>query len=156
MKFNDMSLKDEIKDRLKHYMREKMKDELTVVRQIKTEIMKFETSGSGDEATDADVQKIILALVKQHQESISIYKEQNREDLLAKEELELGVLQSFLPEEMGADELSAIIDQAISDTGASSKKEMGLVMKKARELVEASGKGADGKALADGVKERLA
>lgn len=150
-----MALKDEIKERIKQYMREKKKDELTVVRQIKTEVMKFETSGKGDEAQDADVLKIINALVKQHQESISIFKEQDRQDLLAKEELELEVLQSFLPESLSEEELNSIIDAAIAETGAESKKDMGKVMGVAKAKAEATGKGVDGKALADGVKSRL-
>jgi uncharacterized protein len=150
-----MALKDEIKDRIKHYMREKKSAELTVVRQIKGEVMKFETSGSGVEAQDADVLKIINALVKQHHESISIFKEQSRDDLLAKEVLELEVLQSFLPEALSEEELVAIIDAAISETGAESKKDMGKVMGVAKAKAEETGKGVDGKALADGVKARL-
>jgi len=150
-----MPLKEEIKDRIKQYMREKKVTELTVVRQIKTEIMKFETSGAGIEAQDSDVLQIIHALVKQHQESISIYREQGRNDLLEKEELELVVLQTFLPESLSPEELDAIIDEAIKETGATSKKDMGKVMGLAKTKAEATGKGVDGKALADRVKARL-
>lgn len=150
-----MSLKTEIKDRMKTYMREKKQTELAVVRQIKTEIMKLETSGGQQEANDADVTKILNSLAKQHQESIDIYRENGRQEMLEKEELELTVIRSFLPEEISDTELSELVAQAIADTGASSKKDMGAVMKKSKELVEATGKSADGRKLSETVKNSL-
>jgi uncharacterized protein YqeY len=150
-----MSLKTEIKDRLKTYMREKKTTELTVVRQIKTEIMKHETSGSNQEASDADVIKILNSLAKQHQESIDIYRQNGREEMLEQEELELEVIRSFLPEEMSDADLAQLVDAAITETGASSKKDMGAVMKAVKAAIDDSGKSADGRKVSDLVKSKL-
>lgn len=150
-----MALKDEIKDRLKHYMREKMPTELTVVRQIKTEVMKFETSGSGAEAQDADVLKILNSLAKQHQESIDIFQKEGRDDLLEKELIELDVIKSFMPANVEGEELEALVDSAITSTGASTKKDMGPVMKAVRDAIAAKQAGVDGKVLSEMVKSKL-
>ena len=150
-----MSLKNDIKDRLKTYMREKKQTELAVVRQIKNEIMKLETSGTTTEASDEDITKILNSLAKQHQESIDVYRENGRTEMLEKEEVELVVIRSFLPEEMDDDTLVAIVKDAISSTGATSKKDMGAVMKAVKEAVAASGKSADGRKVSDAVKANL-
>jgi uncharacterized protein len=150
-----MALKKEISERMKNYMREKKAMELAVIRQLKTEIMKFETSGASKEAEDADILKIVNALVKQHQESIDIYEKNDRKDLLEKEVVELEVLKSLLPAELTEAELSVMIETAIQSTGASTPKEMGLVVKAVKDLVSESGKGVDGRVLADMIKKRL-
>jgi uncharacterized protein YqeY len=78
-----------------------------------------------------------------------------REDLIETEQSQINVLQTLLPEPLSADELAAVVDQAIADAGASSMKEMGNVMKAVRDLVAATGKDADNRALADLVKQKL-
>ena len=117
--------------------------------------MKYETSGAGKEAEDGDIIKIINALVKQHQESIEIYEKNSRADLLAIEVLELSVLKSLLPAELSEAELFKLIDQAIAQTGATSAKEMGAVVKAVKEKIAELGQNVDGRALADGVKKKL-
>ena len=150
-----MALKDEIKDRLKHFMRNKMATELTVVRQIKTEIMKFETNGSGSEAQDGDVLKILNSLAKQHQESIDIFAKENRTDLLEKERIELDVIKSFMPANIEGEELEELVDATIRSTGAESKKDMGPVMKKVRATIADKNLGVDGKVLSEMIKAKL-
>lgn len=151
-----MSLKKEILDRLKQYMREKKSEELACVRQIKAEIMKFETSVSKDtEATDEDVLKILNSLAKQHKESIDIYTQNDRQDLLQKEQLELEVIESFLPSKLTGEELEALVSAVIESTGAQSKKDMGTVMKAARDEVQNKGLSVDGQELAGLVKAKL-
>ena len=151
-----MSLKKEILERLKQYMREKKSKELSCVRQIKAEIMKFETSVSKDkEATDEDVMKILNSLAKQHKESIDIYKKNDRTELLEKEQLELEVIESFLPKKLTGDELVALVDAIIEKTAAQTKKDMGAVMKGSREDIQAKGLSVDGQELAELVKSKL-
>jgi len=137
-------------------MREKKAEELAVVRQIKSEIMKFETSSKGVEAEDADVLKVLNSLAKQHKESIDIYTKNNREDLLAKEKLELEVIESFLPSKFTGAELEALVTSVVESTGASTKKDMGTVMKGVREEVTAKGLSVDGQELSELVKSKLA
>lgn len=151
-----MSLKKEILDRLKQYMREKKSEELACVRQIKSEIMKFETSVSKDaEASDEDVMKILNSLAKQHKESIDIYSKNDRKDLLDKEQLELDVIESFLPSKLTGEDLQALVNNVIESTGAQSKKDMGAVMKAARDEIQNKGLSVDGQELAGLVKTKL-
>lgn len=150
-----MGLKDDINQTLKKYMIEKKPVEVATLRQIKTEIMKFETSGGDKKADDEQVQKILKSLAKQHQESIEIYQENGRDEAAAKEELELNLIKSFLPAEMDESTLEKVVDEAVTETGAASMKDMGGVMKKARELIAATGGAADGKLLSEMVKKKL-
>lgn len=150
-----MSVKDEVKKRLMQAMREKNQIEVTALRQIKTEIMKVETSGAAKEISEEDFIKLLNSLAKQHQESIEVYKANNRTEQLEQEEKELEVIKSFLPAEIEDAKLEEIVKAAIESTGATSKKDMGGVMKKVKEDIDALGLMADGKKLADCVKGNL-
>lgn len=137
-------------------MREKKSEELACVRQIKSEIMKFETSISKDaEASDEDVLKVLNSLAKQHKESIDIYTKNDRKDLLEKEQLELEVIESFLPSKLTGEELEALVNSVIASTGAQSKKDMGTVMKAVRGEVQNKGLSVDGQELSGFVKAKL-
>ena len=82
-----------------------------------------------DELEDQEVIAVIKKQVKQRQDSITQFEEGNRQDLAEKEKKELEILQSYLPEEMSEEEVKKIIDQIVKETGASSMKDMGAVMK---------------------------
>jgi uncharacterized protein len=101
---------------------------------------------------DADAVAVIKKLVKQHQDSIEQFTSGARQDLVEKEEKELQVLKEYLPQEMPADELAAVIEQTVKDTGAAGIKDMGKVMK---EVVARTAGRADSKAISEKVKERL-
>ncbi len=105
-----------------------------------------------DDLKDDDVISVIKKQVKQRKDSIEGFKKGNREDLAQKEHSELEILKVYLPEEITPEALSAIIDEAINETGASRPKDMGMVMK----AVMAKTKGsADGKAVSSIVNEKL-
>lgn len=105
-----------------------------------------------DDLKDDDVISVIKKQVKQRKDSIEGFKKGNREDLAQKEHSELEILKVYLPEEITPEALSAIIDEAINETGASTSKDMGMVMK----AVMAKTKGsADGKAVSSIVNEKL-
>ncbi len=101
---------------------------------------------------DEDVIAVIKKQVKQRQDSIAQFKSGGRQDLADKEEAELGLLKQYLPAEMSAAELSAIIDEVIKATGAVSMKDMGRVMKEVSS--KTAGK-ADNQTVGSLVKERL-
>jgi len=101
---------------------------------------------------DADVIVVIKKQVKQRQDSITQFRAGNREDLAAKEEQELNILQSYLPAAMPLEALKAIVDEAIKSAGAASIKDMGRVMKEV--LAKVAGQ-ADSQAVSALVKERL-
>ena len=88
-----------------------------------------EARGKGKEkAEDADLLAMMQTMIKQRNESIRIYKENNREDLAAKEQGEIDVITRFLPKQMDPAEVEAAVKEAIADTGAASIKDMGKVM----------------------------
>lgn len=83
---------------------------------------------SGKEVTEADILSMLQGMIKQRKESISIFRENKREDLAVKEEAEVAVIEKFLPAQMSDAEVEAIVDKLIAETGAASQKDMGKVM----------------------------
>ena len=147
-----MNLKEKINADLLAAMKAKEEVKLGALRMLKASIMKFEVSGDKKvEATDENVLQIIGKEVKQRKDSIEAYKKGAREDLAAKEEAEMKILQTYLPAQMSEEELKTLISRTISQTGAIVKdfgKVMGTVM------AQAKGK-ADGHTVTRLVKEML-
>ncbi|MCC5621920.1 GatB/YqeY domain-containing protein [Nostoc sp. CHAB 5715] len=114
--------------------------------------LKTKSGGTG-ELTEADEMKILQKAVKQRKDSAEIYKTQNREDLLVKEEAEIAVIEAYLPKAMSEDELKAALQEIIAKVGASAPSDMGKVMGVATK--ELAGK-TDGKAISAMVKQLLA
>jgi uncharacterized protein len=150
-----MSFKDELKKKIMQAMREKKQAELTALRQIKAEVMKVETSGSVKELDEEGFIKVLNSLAKQHQESIEIYKSNGRDEQVEQEELELAVIKSFLPEEMGDSEVEALVAETITELGASTKKDMGPVMKSVKDKIATQNLMVDGRKLSEAVKAKL-
>lgn len=147
-----MSLEKTLMADLKTAMKAKDQAAMRTLRSIKSAILLKKTDGSGAEITAADEIKLIQKLVKQRQDSLDIYVKQDREDLAATEREEIEVLQRYLPEQMGEEELTKVIQNIITTTGASSMKDMGKVMGMANGQL--AGK-ADGKTIAKVVKALL-
>ncbi|MEI6438233.1 MAG: GatB/YqeY domain-containing protein [Candidatus Omnitrophota bacterium] len=101
---------------------------------------------------DAGVTVVIKKQIKQRQDSIEQFEKGNRADLAAKEKYEIELMKVYLPQEMGLEEIKAIVAQAVSESGASSVKDMGNVIKLVREKVAGR---ADGKLVSDLVREKL-
>ncbi len=139
--------------RMKEAMKSKDQAALRTLRAIKNEILKAKTSeGFSGELSEADEQKMLVKMAKQRRDSLSIFNEQGRADLAATEQEELSVIESFLPEQLGEDEIRAKVSEIIAETGASSMKDMGRVMGMASKAMGAS---ADGKVISGIVKELL-
>jgi uncharacterized protein YqeY len=83
---------------------------------------------TGKEVTDSDILSMLQGMIKQRKESISIFRENKREDLATKEEAEVAVIEKFLPAQMSDAEVEAIVVKLITETGAASQKDMGKVM----------------------------
>ncbi|BCG48856.1 Transamidase GatB domain protein [Citrifermentans bremense] len=103
--------------------------------------------------SDAEVTETIVTLCKQRRESIRLFKEAGRQELVDKEEAELGLLTGYLPQQLTREELVSLVEKVIAETSATSGKDMGKVMKAIQPLV--SGR-ADGKLVSEVVKEKLA
>lgn len=148
-----MSLESKITEDLKNAMKNKDQVALRGIRAIKSAILLFKTDGTGNVLDEAAEIKLIQKLVKQRQDSLDIYKSQNRPDLAVVEEEEIAILMNYLPKQLSEEELKVILSQIITETGASSAKDMGKVMAAANQQL--SGK-ADGKTISNIVKQLLA
>ena len=146
-----MTLIDKISADIKTAMLAKDKETLETLRAVKAALLLAQTSGEA--ITDEIEIKLLQKLVKQRKESALIYSEQNRQDLADKEIAEAGIIEKYLPAQIGDEELTEIIKRIISETGAASIKEMGKVVAAANK--ELSGR-AEGKIIAEKVKALLA
>lgn len=143
-----------IPEDLKAAMKAKDTVALTVIRALKTAMTNasIEKGGLGTPLDDAEITALIRKQIKQRQDSITQFSAAGRTELAANEEAEVVVLEKYLPANLSAEEIAAIVDAAVAETGASSKADMGKVMKLAQE--RAAGR-ADGKTLSQEVAKRL-
>lgn len=141
-----------IDDEIKKAMIAKDKVRLRSIRAIKAALLTAQTDGSHKPIDNERFISILKKLVKQRKDSYQIFVDQNRDDLAKVEKEEFEVIEEFLPKMMNADEIAALVDKVIADTGASSMKDMGAVMGKA--MAEAQGR-ADGKELSTAVRTAL-
>lgn len=124
-----MTLKEQIYADLIASMKAKDEIKTSTLRMLKAAIMKFEVAGDKKiAATDENVLQVINREVKQRKDSIDAYKQGGRGDLAAQEEAEMKILQSYLPAQMNEDEVKAVINQVISQTGMTAKGDFGKVM----------------------------
>jgi len=125
-----MSLEITINNDIKQAMLARDKRKLGALRAIKAALLleKTGTDVSGSEIPESVELKLLQKLVKQRKESSIIYKEQNRADLAEEEDYQAAIIEKYLPEQMGVDEISQIIKTIIDETGASTMKDMGRVM----------------------------
>ena len=119
---------DQILDDIKTAMKAQDKEKLMALRLLHSEIKNVGINERRD-PTDEDTLNVIARLIKQRQEAIEQFKQGGRDDLVAKDTLQLEVYRSYQPEQMTEDEIAALVDEAIAASGASSKKDMGSVMK---------------------------
>src|SRR5947209_19987646 len=126
-----MSLSQRLDSDLKKAMRARDSTKLGVLRMLKSALKYAAIAKSGTEAelSDAEAAHVIRKQVKQRQDSIESFEKGGRAELASKEKEELGVLQSYLPQAMSADEISKIVRETIAEVGATSKAQMGAVMK---------------------------
>jgi uncharacterized protein YqeY len=107
----------------------------------------------GRELNDAEVLQVVASLVKQRRDSIEQFAKAGRTDLVEKETAEIAVLEHYLPPAVSADEIDAAVADAIAETGASSPKDMGKVMKAV--MPKLAGKNVDGRTVNDAVRRKL-
>lgn len=123
-------LKDQIIQDLKNAMLAKDEVKLSVVRMLKSAIQYYEINkgGAGYEATDEDVIDVVGKEIKKRKEAIELYEKGNRQELADKEKSEIDILQVYLPEQLSEDEIRKLVDDAVSQSGATTIQEMGKVM----------------------------
>ena len=147
-----MSLKQQIISDMTAAMKAQDAARTSTLRMVKAAIMNREKEGGG-ELTDEDVQKLLRTQVKQRRDSVEQYQKANRQDLAEKEQSEIAIIEGYLPQSASQEEIDQAVADAIAETGASSMKDMGGVMKAA--MAKLAGKNADGKMVSETVKAKL-
>lgn len=148
-----MSLFEQVSQGIITAMKAREKEKLEALRNLKKVMLEARSAkGAGSELTDEESLKLITKLVKQGRDSAEIYEAQNRKELYDEEMAQVRVLETFLPVKLTDEELTAAIQAIITETGATSLKEMGRVIGAANK--ELAGK-AEGKEIASKVKSLL-
>ena len=147
-----MALLDRIQTDMVAAMRAKNELKLNAIRMIKAALKKHEVDSMKplDEATEL---QILTTLIKQRREAAEMFRKGNRAELADKEEAELKLIESYMPSAPSDQEIEDAIGQAMAETGVTSQKQMGLVMKAAQARL--AGKRVDGRALSEKVRARL-
>jgi uncharacterized protein YqeY len=135
-------------------MRAKDATRLSVLRMLKAALKNaaIEKSGADAQLSDAEAAQVIRKQAKQRQDSIESFEKGGRAELAAKEKEELSILQTYLPHQMGAEELTKVVRETIAEVGATSRAQMGAVMKALQAKVAGR---ADGKTLSAEVQKQL-
>ena len=149
-----MTFQERLDSDLKEAMRAKDATTLGVLRMLKSALKytAIETSGAEAELSDAEAAQVIRKQAKQRQDSIESFEKGGRAELAAKEKKELSILNAYLPQAMSGDELSKVVRETIAEIGATSKAQMGAVMKALQAKVAGR---VDGKTLSQEVTRQL-
>ena len=147
-----MSLEAQIKNDLTEAMKAKDADRLSTLRMVKANLMNRKID-KGSDLNDDEITKALQSLVKQRRDSIEQYENAGRNELAAKEALEISHIEAYLPQPATPEEIEQAVAEAVVETGASSMKDMGAVMKAAQAKLQ--GKTADGKLISEAVKSKL-
>jgi hypothetical protein len=147
-----MSIQVELSTAMKNAMRNKESERLGVIRMLRSAIKNAEIEAK-KELSDDEIISLLATQVKQRRDAAQTYRDGGREDLAAKEEAEIAILQEFMPAALSEEELRELIDNAVTELGATSMQDMGRVMKQ----VSAATRGrAEGRVVSEMVKQRLA
>ena len=147
-----MSLKQQIISDMTAAMKAQDAARTSTLRMVKAAIMNREKEGAG-ELTDEDVQKLLRSQVKQRRDSVEQFEKGGRQELADKEKAEIAIIEAYLPQAASPEEIDQAVAAAVTETGASSMKDMGAVMKAA--MAKLAGKNADGKMVSETVKAKL-
>jgi len=148
-----MSLRDQIIRDMTAAMKAQDAARTSTLRMVKAAIMNREKDGGGA-ITDEDILKLLRSQVKQRRDSVEQYQKAGRPELADKEIAEIAVIETYLPQAASEAEIEQAVSEAIAETGASSMKDMGAVMKAV--MPKLVGKNADGRTVSDTVKKKLA
>jgi len=147
-----MSLAKQIVTDLTASMKAQDAARTSTLRMVKAAMMNRQIE-KGSELDDDEIQRLLRSLVKQRRDSIEQYEKAGRDELVAKEQAEIGIIETYLPQAASIDEIEQAVAAAIAETGASSMKDMGKVMKATQAAL--AGKNADGKTVSEVVKAKL-
>lgn len=152
-----MSMKKRLDDEIKTAMKARDQTRVGCLRMLKSKILEKEVAlrakqGKEYALTDEEAVEVIGSYAKQRRDSIDSYRKGGRDDLVANEEAELAIVNGYLPEQLGEDDVRKIVQEAVAETGATAPGQMGLVMKAVMPAVRGK---ADGKLVNRLVREAL-
>ncbi len=147
-----MSLRDRLTEDLKLAMKARDQLRMDVIRMIKAAVLNKEVEMKKD-LDDAEMSRIMTTMIKQRKEAMEQFEKGNRAELAAKERQEISIIESYLPQALSPEELARTVDSVIRETGASSAKDMGAVMKAV--MAKLAGQPVDGKQVSDLVRSKL-
>lgn len=147
-----MSLKERIISDLTAAMKARDAARTSTLRMVKASVMNREIE-KGSQLDDDELTKALQSLVKQRRDSIEQYEKAGRQELAERERAEIEVIEAYLPQAASREEIERAIDEAIAETGATSMREMGAVMKAVQGKL--AGRSADGRTISEAVKARL-
>lgn len=125
---NTMNFEQLINDDLKEAMKSGDKLKLETLRSLRASVIEFNKNGTGKELAEEDAQKILMQASKKRKDAIEMYKQAGRQDLLEKEEAELAIIASYLPQQLTEDQVIDVLKGLIANIGAEGPKDMGKVM----------------------------
>jgi len=146
-----MGLQEKLLDDMKTAMKSGNKIALETLRMLRSQL-KNASIAKGEDLSEEDVVGVLSKEAKKRKESLELYRQGGREDLAEKEEMEMQIIVSYLPEALSEDELAKIVDKAVVETEAESLRDMGKVMGVVMPQVKGR---ADGKAVQEMVKKKL-
>ena len=149
----DMSLATQIDGQIMDAMKKSEGTRLSVLRLLKSAVKYHQVEKKLSEVNDSEFLSVVRKQIKQRQDSVEAYKQGGRDELVAKEQEELKLLEAYLPPSMSEAELEKIVKDTLQELGVSSKKEMGRVMKAVNEKVAGR---ADGRTISQIVQRNLA
>ena len=147
-----MSLRDRLTEDLKLAMKARDQLRMDVIRMIKAAVLNKEVEMKKD-LDDAEMSRIMTTMIKQRKESVEQYEKGQRAELAAKERQEISIIEAYLPKALSPDELDRTVDAVIRESGATSAKDMGAVMKAV--MARLAGQPVDGKHVSDLVRSKL-
>jgi uncharacterized protein YqeY len=147
-----MNLAEQINEGIKEAMKAKDADRLRALRGIKSAFMLLQTSEKAANLTEDDYLKTLQKLAKQRKDSLEVYEQQSREDLASIERAELQIIETFLPAQLGEEEIRTTVSAIIQNLGVSGPAAMGKVIPAAMQALAGR---ADGKLISQIVKELL-
>jgi len=147
-----MSLRDRLTEDLKLAMKARDQLRMDVIRMIKAAVLNKEVEVKKD-LDDAEMSRIMTTMIKQRKESVEQFEKGQRAELAAKERQEISIIEAYLPKALSPDELDRTVDAVIRESGATSAKDMGAVMKAV--TARLAGQPVDGKQVSDLVRSKL-
>ena len=147
-----MTLRDRLTEDLKHAMKSRDQLRMDVIRMIKAAVLNKEVELKKD-LDDAEMSRVMTSMIKQRKESVAHFEKGNRAELAAKERQEIAIIEAYLPQALTPDQLTGVVEAVIRDTGATSPKDIGAVMKAV--MAQLAGQAVDGKQVSELVRSKL-